>query len=122
MARTYLKSRMVQQDKVATQQAAVSGVVSSVISEIRRDGDAAVRKYSGKFDKWTPTSFKLSQQQIDDAIAVCPPQVVKDIKEVQANVRKFAQAQRESIKDFEVEMQPGVFLGQRNNPISSVGA
>ena len=68
-----------------------------------------------KFDTWSPSSLKLSQSQIDAATAACP-------KAVQVNVRNFAQAQRESIRDFEVETQPGVFLGQKNVPISSVGA
>ncbi|KAM0277825.1 hypothetical protein ACHAQH_005529 [Verticillium albo-atrum] len=55
-------------------------------------------------------------------MAQVPDQVVKDIKEVQANVRKFAEAQKESIKEFEVEISPGVVLGHKNNPIDSVGA
>lgn len=49
------------------------------------------------------------------------PQIIKDIHSVQKNVRKFAQAQRDSIRDFEIEMEPGVFLGQKNNPIEKVG-
>ena len=85
------------------------------------DGDAAVRRYSEKFDKWTPKSFKLSAQEKEDIIKTVDPQIIKDIHSVQANVRKFAQAQRDSIKDFEIEMEPGVFLGQKNNPIDKVG-
>lgn len=118
----HLKERAVKSDQVGTQQASVSGIVKGVIDDIRNNGDAAVRKYSEKFDKWTPKSFQLSQQEIDAAIAACPKQVVDDIKEVQKNVRTFAQAQRDSLKDFELEIQPGVFLGQKNNPISSAGA
>jgi histidinol dehydrogenase len=100
----------------------VSAVVKEVINTIRANGDIAVRKYSEKFDKWSPQSFKLSRAQIDSAIAVCPEQTIKDIKEVQANVRKFAEAQRKSILDFELEIQPGVHLGQKNLPINTVGA
>ena len=100
----------------------VAATVKDVIDAIRSRGDAAVRGYSQKFDTWSPSSFKLSQSQIDAAIAACPKQVIDDIKAVQANVRNFARAQRESIRDFEVETQPGVFLGQKNVPISSVGA
>lgn len=100
----------------------VAAIVKDVISNIRSDGDEAVRKYSEKFDKWTPPSFKLSRTQINAAIAACPEQTIKDIKEVQANVRKFAEAQRNSIKDFELEIQPGVHLGQKNLPINTVGA
>ncbi|EKG16984.1 Histidinol dehydrogenase conserved site [Macrophomina phaseolina MS6] len=100
----------------------VSGIVRDVIEDIRSNGDGAVRKYSEKFDKWSPASFKLSQNDINAAIAACPKQLIDDIKQVQTNVRKFAEAQRNSIKDFEVETQPGVFLGQKNIPINTAGA
>lgn len=100
----------------------VSSIVKGVIDDVRSNGDAAVRKYSEKFDKWSPSSFKLSAEQIQAAIDAVPEQTINDIKEVQSNVRKFAVAQRESIRDFELEIQPGVFLGQRNNPINRVGA
>ena len=100
----------------------VAATVKDVIDAIRSRGDAAVREYSQKFDTWSPSSFKLSQGQIDAAIAACSKQIIDDIKAVQVNVRNFAQAQRESIRDFEVETQPGVFLGQKNVPVSSVGA
>ena len=100
----------------------VSEIVKSVIDDIRSNGDKAVRSYSERFDKWTPDSFKLSDSQIQDAISKVSPQTIKDIKEAQQNVRTFAQAQRESIKDIEIEIQPGVFLGHRNNPISTAGA
>lgn len=99
----------------------VTQVVKGVIDDIRDDGDSAVRKYSEKFDSWSPSSFKLSSQEIDDIIASVNPQIIQDIKEVQGNVRRFAEAQRDSLKDFELEIQPGVFLGQKNNPIAKVG-
>lgn len=105
-----------------TSQESVSGIVKGVIETIRSKGDAAVRQYSEKFDKWSPPSFKLSKSDIENAIRAVPEQTIKDIKEVQANVRAFALAQRDSIKDFEIETQPGVHLGQKNLPINSVGA
>ncbi|KAK7709844.1 hypothetical protein SLS64_006086 [Diaporthe eres] len=100
----------------------VTEIVKSVIDDIRANGDQAVRTYSEKFDKWAPESFKLSDSQIQDIISKVPEQTIKDIKEAQKNVRTFAQAQRDSIKDVEIEIQPGVFLGHRNNPISTAGA
>lgn len=100
----------------------VPTIVRGVIDDIRRDGDLAVRRYSDKFDKWSPPSFKLSEAEIERIVASVPQQTLDDIREVQANVRRFAEAQRNSIQDFEVETAPGVFLGQRNNPIDSVGA
>lgn len=99
----------------------VPSVVSSVIEDIRKNGDSAVRSYSEKFDKWSPPSFKLSPDEIKDIISSLPEQVIKDIKEVQWNVRTFSQAQKESLKEFELEIHPGVFLGQKNMPINSVG-
>ncbi|KAJ0381972.1 hypothetical protein COL922a_013485 [Colletotrichum nupharicola] len=100
----------------------VPNVVRGVINDISANGDAAVRLYSQKFDKWEPKSFKLSSEQIQDIIAKVDPQTIKDIKTVQQNVKRFAQAQRDSIRDFEIESEPGVFLGQKNIPIETVGA
>ncbi|PVH75028.1 histidinol dehydrogenase [Cadophora sp. DSE1049] len=99
----------------------VPSIVTGVIDSIRKDGDSAVRTYSEKFDKWSPKSFKLSKEEIEKIISTLPEQVIKDIKEVQHNVRTFAQAQKDSLKEFELEIQPGVFLGQKNIPINSVG-
>ncbi|KAF3017204.1 hypothetical protein E8E14_012665 [Neopestalotiopsis sp. 37M] len=100
----------------------VSDIVQGVIADIKANGDKAVRSYSEKFDKWSPEAFKLSQAQIDDIISKVPAQTIADIKEAQKNVRTFAEAQRASITDFEIEIQPGVFLGHRSNPINVAGA
>ncbi|KAL4972503.1 histidinol dehydrogenase 1 [Aspergillus desertorum] len=100
----------------------VSAIVRGVIADVRANGDAAVRKYSEKFDKRSPASFKLSQSDIEASIAQCPAQTIEDIKQVQRNVRAFAQAQRDSLRDFEFDIQPGVILGQKNLPINTVGA
>ncbi|KAM0528447.1 hypothetical protein ACHAP9_008496 [Verticillium nonalfalfae] len=117
----YIKSAQRTSAGFAASSPEVATLVSNVISEIRTQGDAAVRKYSAKFDSWDRPSFKLSQKEIDEAIAQVSPQVISDIKEVQENVRKFALAQLASLTEFELEIQPGVFLGQKNNPINRVG-
>lgn len=117
----YIKSAQRTSAGFAASSPEVAALVSNVISEIRTQGDAAVRKYSAKFDSWDRPSFKLSQKEIDEAIAQVSPQVISDIKEVQENVRKFAFAQLASLTEFELEIQPGVFLGQKNNPINRVG-
>lgn len=106
MAPRYLKSSSATANSSSAAQIDVSQIVKGVIDDIRQNGDAAVRKYSEKFDKWSPESFKLSKADIEAAIAACPKQTIDDIKEVQKNVRRFAQAQRDSIRDFEVETQP----------------
>lgn len=100
----------------------IPSIVRGVIDDIRASGDNAVRAYSEKFDKWSPANFKLSQQEIQEIISTVPQQIIDDIKQVQENVRTFAMAQRASIKDFELEIRPGVHLGQKNIPINSVGA
>jgi histidinol dehydrogenase len=124
MPSKHLKTRSPQSGTNATPLSSVDvpAIVKGVIDDIRRNGDSAVATYSAKFDKWERPSFKLSASEIADVIATVDNQIIEDIKTVQANVRRFAQAQRDSLKDFEVEMQPGVFLGQKNVPIQNVGA
>ena len=122
MSPIYLKTKASGENVSSTTKVDVPAVVRSVIDEIRRKGDVAVRAYSENFDKWTPASFLLSPTDIDKIIAEVPKQTLDDIKNVQQNVRTFALAQRESLREFEIEMRPGVWLGQKNIPISSVGA
>jgi sulfopropanediol 3-dehydrogenase len=93
-----------------------------VIADIRRRGDEAVREYSVKFDNWNPESFKLSPDQVEEIIAGVPAQTIDDIKLVQRNVRGFAEHQLASLRDFEVETEPGVLLGQRSIPVAAAGA
>jgi len=118
---TYLKKPDAVDKSIASDDE-VKAVVSDVIADIRANGDAAVRKYSEKFDKWSPKSFRLSHAQIEEIVAGVPEQVIKDIEFVQTQVRNFATKQRESITDFEVETLPGVTLGQKNVPVQAVGA
>jgi len=96
-------------------------IVENLLDEIKADGDKAVRKFSEKFDKWSPESFRLSDAQIKDIVASVPDQVIKDIKFAQTQIRNFATHQKNSMKDIEVETLPGVFLGHRNIPVDSVG-
>jgi sulfopropanediol 3-dehydrogenase len=100
----------------------VAEVVTTVIEDVRRRGDDAVRHYSEKFDGWSPESFRLAPEEIDRIIATVPDEVLDDLRTVQANVRNFAQHQLASMREFEVETQPGVFLGQKHLPIAATGA
>ena len=104
------------------QLADVAGTVSAVIADIRERGDVAVRAYSEKFDGWSPERFRLDQSQIDRIVEGVPQTVLDDIEAVQHRVRTFAQHQKDSLSDFEVETEPGVFLGQKNLPVSAAGA
>lgn len=101
--------------------AEVRSVVEEILSDIEKTGDKAVRKLSKKFDKWDPKDFKLSKSQIEDCVKSLPKQVIDDIKFAQAQIRNFAQIQRDSLRDVEVETMPGVVLGHKNIPIHSVG-
>ncbi|MER7878129.1 histidinol dehydrogenase [Streptomyces solisilvae] len=96
--------------------------VAEVIADVRQNGDTAVRRWSQKFDGWSPESFRLGPDRIASVVSSVPGTVLDDLRFVQRQVRGFAQAQRDSLTDFEVETLPGVFLGQRNIPISAAGA
>lgn len=96
--------------------------VTKVLDDIRANGDAAVRKYSEQFDKWTPDSFRLTGDQINTIVSDLPTTVIDDLKFVQKQVRNFAQAQRDSMLDIEVETLPGVRLGHKHVPVSASGA
>lgn len=102
--------------------ASVRSTVEGVIDDIRNRGDAAVREYSEKFDKFSAESYLLTEEQLDEIMARVPKQVIDDIVFVQEQVRVMAQKQLESLADFEIETLPGVFLGQKNVPIQAAGA
>lgn len=100
----------------------VRETVASVIADVRNGGDVAVREHSERFDKWSPKSFQLFPTDLEKIIAGVPQQVIDDIVTVQSNVRSFAKHQLDSMKEFEVETMPGVFLGQKHLPVSGAGA
>ena len=102
-------------------EAKVRQVVEGILTEVEARGDEAVRELSARLDNWLPTSFRLSAEQIEAIMASLPAQTIDDIKFAQAQVRNFAQAQRASIHDIEVETLPGVTLGHKNIPVNSVG-
>src|SRR5580658_3208279 len=99
----------------------VRQTVEAILDDIAARGDVAVRELSAKFDKWEPASFRLSDGEIRDLIATLPAQVIEDIKFAQAQIRRFAQAQKNALKDIEVETLPGIKLGHKNIPVASVG-
>jgi sulfopropanediol 3-dehydrogenase len=100
----------------------VVDTVGRVLDDIRADGDSAVRRYSEQFDKWAPQSFRLSEADVAKIVADLPGTVVDDLSFVQRQVRDFAQAQRDSMPDIEVETLPGVRLGHKHVPVSASGA
>jgi sulfopropanediol 3-dehydrogenase len=96
-------------------------IVENVLKQIENGGDKAVRMLSEKFDDYSPTSFKLSNEQIDALMCTLTERELSDIKFAQEQVRKFAEIQRASMTDVEVETLPGVILGHKNIPVQSVG-
>lgn len=99
----------------------VRETVERIIADVGARGDAAVRDLSAKLDNWAPTSFRLSPAEVKEIVESVPAQVIHDLKFAQMQVRNFAQKQRESIRDIEVETMPGVILGHKNIPVNSVG-
>jgi sulfopropanediol 3-dehydrogenase len=98
----------------------VRDTVEAIIANVAKNGDAAVREYSEKFDKWAPTSFRLSDAEIAACVASLSEQEIGDIRFAQAQVRRFAEAQKASLHDVEIETLPGIILGHRNIPVNSV--
>ena len=99
----------------------IKEIVEGIIKEIEENGDAGVWRYSESFDKWSPESFRLADDEIQKIVDDTPRQVIDDILFAQKQIRFFAERQRASITDIEVETLPGVFLGHKNIPVNSVG-
>ncbi|WP_377507995.1 histidinol dehydrogenase [Octadecabacter sp. R77987] len=120
MTVTYLKRGKPEAERAADD-SAVRATVEAALADIAARGDAAVREMAEKFDSYSPPSYRLSDDDIQRIIAKVSDREMADIKFAQAQVRKFAQAQRDSMLDIEVETMPGVFLGHKNIPVQSVG-
>jgi sulfopropanediol 3-dehydrogenase len=101
--------------------AKVRETVEAILADIEARGEAAVRELSKKFDDWQPPSFKLTPQEIEQAIAKVSKRDLDDIRFAQAQVKHFAQKQRETLRDLEVETLPGVILGHKHIPVQSIG-
>ena len=111
----------ISEEAAADFDAKVKSTVEATLKDIETRGDAAVRELSEKFDKWSPKSFRLSEDEIQAAMARLPEQTIDDIKFAQAQIRKFAEIQKAALRDVEEETFPGVTLGHKNIPVNSVG-
>ncbi len=120
MAINYLKRGKPDAER-SQDDAKVRGIVETTLADIEARGDAAVRDLSEKFDNYRPASFRLSESEIEALMAKVSARDMEDIKFAQEQVRNFAQAQRDSMLDIEVETMPGVILGHKNIPVQSVG-
>ena len=117
MARTYLKKapRTAQTDATQTQ-----GIVRDILAEIQKGGDSVALEYAAKFDNYSGPSI-LSEEDIAVASAKVSQKLKDDIQFAHDNVRRFAQAQKASMTDFEMEVQPGLIAGQRIMPVNAAG-
>src|SRR3982750_3258431 len=119
MAR-YLKRGM-DASAIKAADAKVRETVEGILAEIEARGEEAVRELSQKLDNWAPQSFKLEPDEIERAISQVAKRDLDDIRFAQAQVRNFAQKQKDTLKDLEVETLPGVVLGHRHIPVNSSG-
>ncbi len=120
MTITHLKSGKPESER-AEDDAKVRAIVETTLKDIETRGDTAIRELSAKFDKYEPPSFRLTSSEIEAAVQKVRARDMDDIKFAQSQIRTFAQAQRASMTDIEVETLPGVILGHRNIPVQSVG-
>src|SRR5262247_2780051 len=119
MAR-YLKRGM-DASAIKAADAKVRETVEAILADVEARRDLAVRELSQKFDNWSPASFRLSPAESERAIASLRRRDLDDIKFAQAQVRNFAEKQRATLQDLEVETLPGVVLGHKHIPVSSIG-
>lgn len=115
----YIKKAQPAENKAQREQ--VSRTVTNIIKQIEDGGDKVIREYSQKFDNWSPDSFQVPKKEIEEAINKVSPTDLADIKYAQEQIHNFAQKQKESLQDIEVESQPGVILGHKNIPVNHAG-
>ncbi|GAB2555200.1 histidinol dehydrogenase [Spirosoma areae] len=120
MAKQLIKAGM-NAETADANQAKVREIVFSILEDVRKNGDEAVHRLSAKFDGWNPAQFRLSPEQIEQIISTVSEQTMHDLRWAQAQIRRFAQIQKSTIRDVEIETIPGVVLGHKNLPVNSVG-
>jgi sulfopropanediol 3-dehydrogenase len=118
MTKILKSGRTVEQSKADARK--VREVVVAILDNVEERGEAAIREYSEAFDKWSPPAFRLTEREIEASLNALTSRQVADICFAQEQVRRFAEVQKASMKDVEVETIPGVVLGHRNLPVESV--
>jgi sulfopropanediol 3-dehydrogenase len=108
-------------DAVEAADAKVRSVVEGILDGVKTRGDVAIRELSKQFDNWEPANFRLNEQEIEHAISQVNKRDLDDIRFAQAQVRNFAQKQRDTLQDLEVETLPGVILGHKHIPVNAIG-
>ena len=116
--REYLKKAT---PKAHNDTAAIESTVRQMLSDIEENGDEAIRRYAAKLDNWTNAEFRVSADEIREVAAHLPETFKEDFKYAYNQVTGFARHQRDSMQAFEVEIEPGIWLGQRLIPVAAVG-
>ena len=120
MAINYLKKADEKKESTADEKNTRT-LVSEILDRVKNEGESAVRYYSEKFDHWNPSSFRLTGEQIKEAVESVPEDLKKDILFLRDQVKRFAEAQKETLLDFKIETLPGTILGQKYIPVQSLG-
>ena len=115
----FVKRPSAQPEEVADE---VKRTVEDMLRRIEREGSEAVREYSRQLDGWDPPSFRVGDEEIEAAGEQVPAELRRHIAFAQAQVRTFAERQRQTLSDLEVETQPGIVLGHRHIPVGAVGS
>lgn len=117
MKYTYLKKSTLQPSSDNND---VSQTVQTILDDIEAGGDKVALEYASKFDNYKG-NLKLTKDEIDAASSLVPEQLKADIQFAHANVRKFAEAQKKTLKDISVEVVPGLIAGQKSIPVQTAG-
>src|SRR2546422_11148125 len=102
--------------------AAVRQTVSEILGAVRERGDKAVREWSERLDRWAPPAFRLSQREVESAIARVSIEDRRVIDYCRGPIAAFARRPRGSPREFDVGLQPGGPLGPRLLPGHAVRA
>ena len=117
MTREYLKKATLTSTSDATD---VSATVQNILNDIETRGDAGALEYAAKFDKYSGNVI-LTDDEIKAAIALVPERLKRDIDFAHDNVRRFAEAQKATLKDIQIEVIPGLIAGQKSIPVDVAG-
>ena len=97
----------------------VGAAVAEIISNVRRNGDAALKEYAQKFDGASPASLEVSAEERKDALKKVEPEFIEILKEAAENISSYHSRQVQS--GYVIEEKDGIILGQKVTPIASVG-
>jgi histidinol dehydrogenase/sulfopropanediol 3-dehydrogenase len=111
-----------EQEIPVTENRELEETVSNIILQVRNHGDSALKQFSKKFDGLDISESKVAEDAIQKAKSQLPQTLLEDMSFSIQRIKSFAEAQRKTLTEFEQEMIPGVFLGQKVIPIDSVGA